>query len=332
MKIFKSSYYNYSFDPKTGVFMRWGRHIREDAVIAPAPEIADIEISTVCNGLGTPCKFCYKSNTKVGRNMNFDTFKKVFDKFPKSLTQIAFGIGDLKANEDIFRIFEYCRVNEVVPNATINGFNLTRVDAEILAKLCGAVAVSRYNPKDVCYDAVKMLTDFGMKQVNIHQLVAAETMQNCMDTISDIKTDARLGSLNAIVFLSLKPKGTRNTLVTAEQEDYKRLIDTCLERDIHFGFDSCAAHNFLKAVRGTKREKEFRVLTEPCESSLFSCYINVEGKYFPCSFSEGTGNWKEGLDVVDCKDFIEDIWNHPKTLRFRSDLLARCRECPLFNI
>lgn len=96
-KAVNSMFYNYLFDKVTGNFMRWGRTQEEDPQFAPAPEIADIEISTVCSGVSPigPCKFCYKANTPVGTNMSLETFKKLFSTFPKTLTQIAAGIGDL---------------------------------------------------------------------------------------------------------------------------------------------------------------------------------------------------------------------------------------------
>jgi hypothetical protein len=92
-----SETYNYMFNKNNGNFIRWGRTREDDPQYAPAPEIADIEISTVCSGVTNigPCKFCYKGNTPVGENMSLETFKKLFSVLPKTLTQIAVGIGDL---------------------------------------------------------------------------------------------------------------------------------------------------------------------------------------------------------------------------------------------
>ena len=95
LKKVRSDNYNYDFDTDNGFFARWGATPKDDPCIAPAPEILDIEVSTICHGIGTPCKFCYKSNTGVGENMTFNTFKKIFDNMPSHLTQIAFGIGSL---------------------------------------------------------------------------------------------------------------------------------------------------------------------------------------------------------------------------------------------
>lgn len=200
MKAYKSTNYNYIFNPSNGFFMRWGKTFEEDPQSAPAPEILDIEISTICH---KACSHCYKSNTSNGENMSLETFKILFSKLPTTLTQIAFGIGDLNGNPDMIKIFKYCRENKVIPNVTINGEDLTDKKAECLSQLCGAVAVSIYD-YDICYDAVKKLTDRGMKQVNIHCLTSLETFDRCMRVLKDSKTDDRLKKLNAIVFLRYK--------------------------------------------------------------------------------------------------------------------------------
>ena len=53
-KIVRSEQYNYNFDKTTGYFERWGETKEADPQTAPSPEILDIEVSTICTGLGTP--------------------------------------------------------------------------------------------------------------------------------------------------------------------------------------------------------------------------------------------------------------------------------------
>jgi len=345
IKRLKSPNYNYTFNPDTGFFARWGKTKEEDPDYSPfGPEILDMEISTICNGIGSgPCKWCYKSNTKVGENMSFEKFKTIFHKLPKTLTQIAFGIGDIDSNPDFFKIMEYCRNNDynyVVPNVTINGYNVTDEQADKLASLCGAVSVSMYEPKDTCYDAVKKLTDRGMTQINIHRLVAHETFEACMEVMQDSKEDPRLAKLNAIVFLALKPKGKRNDFSKLGTDKYKELVDFAFENEIRVGFDSCSAPMFLESVKDRDNYKMLEQMSEPCESYLFSFYVNVEGKTTPCSFLEESGY--EEIDVAECNDFLKDIWNAKPVQDFRDTLLATakkctingngCRFCPEYNI
>jgi MoaA/NifB/PqqE/SkfB family radical SAM enzyme len=340
MREFKSEAYNYIFNDDNGFFARWGKTPDEDPVMAPSAEILDIEVSTVCsgvpnaNGVSTPCQFCYKSNTPVGKNMSLETFVNVFDKVneAKVLTQIALGVGDVDANPDLFKIMDYCRSRGVVPNITINGTRLTQEIVDNLVNYCGAVSVSNYNT-DICYDAVERLANAGLAQCNIHQLLAAETYEKCFKVINDIKSDARLKNINAVVFLALKPKGLRNTFTSVTQEQFSALVNYALEKQVPFGFDSCSAPLFEKAIENNPHKEQWMIACEPCESfGMFSAYINVDGKYFPCSFCEGVGEWSGGIDVTQCQNFVDDVWNNPLVDKYRKKMICNGRNCPMFKI
>lgn len=348
MKIVQSENYNYTFRYKDGLFMRWGKEFEDDPSYSPfGPEILDMEVSTICHGVnGVPCPWCYKSNTSKGKNMTFKTFKTIFHKIPRNLTQIAFGIGDIDSNPDLFNMFRYCRensYNKVIPNVTINGWNLTEKYADKLASLCGAVAVSNYD-REICYNAVEILTDrIGvdgtfLKQVNIHQLTAEETYDQCKETLKDSFIDKRLRKLNAVLFLALKQKGTRNTFHSLPSLRFKELVNFALENGIPIGMDSCSAYKFLSSVKEHPQYKKIEMMVEPCESGLFSFYVNVEGISYFCSFLEGESEIL-GFDVVKTDDFLREIWEHPHMKNWRNKLLStadgnelHCRKCPHFAI
>ena len=96
-KYFYSDEINNAFNMRNGYNVMWGKNKDEDPKWSPyGPFILDLEVSTVCSGTDQgPCKHCYKSNTPKGEYMTFETFKSILDKMPKTLTQVAFGIGDL---------------------------------------------------------------------------------------------------------------------------------------------------------------------------------------------------------------------------------------------
>lgn len=329
MKTVLSPKYNYIFDNVTGFFARWGATKEDDPKMSPfGPEIADIEISTICHGVDNKvCKFCYKNNNPVGKNMSLETFKKVFAALPSNLTQVAFGIGDIDANPDLWKILGHCRINEVVPNITINGDRLAKGDIQRLETLCGAVAVSKYTPKAICYDAVKALTNAGIEQVNIHMLLSEETYDEVLELLEDIQKDSRLEKLNAVVFLSLKPRGRGQRLTKLHDGKFKRLLIQLEEKNISYGFDSCTANKLLKFTAPTRR-KAIETFVEPCESGLFSIYINVEGFAFPCSFTE-TG---DGIDLKTTNNFLEDVWFSKMFIAWRKKLLNNKRNCPVYKI
>lgn len=66
-KIFKSDEYNYTIDKRTGYFQRWGATQEQNPFKSFfGPEIADIEITTICNGPGGKlCPFCSPAGTMV---------------------------------------------------------------------------------------------------------------------------------------------------------------------------------------------------------------------------------------------------------------------------
>ena len=334
----KDGCFNHFFDKETGLSMTWGKNKEDDPTYSPyGPLIADIEITTICHGprneFGTnvPCKFCYKSNTSKGSYMTFETYKKLFEKLPKTIGQIAFGIDATgTSNPDIWKIFEYTRENGIVPNLTIA--DVSDEVADKIASLAGACAVSLYDNKNICYDSVKKLTDRGMTQVNIHFCHNSKSIDRVPEIINDIKNDPRLEKLNAIVFLALKQKGRGKGFDCASSKQFKGMIDLLLESGISFGFDSCSCGNWLDAVKDHPNYNQFFQMSDPCESSCMSVYIDTHGDYYPCSFCENEKEWQTGISVLDCEDFIQDVWFHERTKAFRSKLLWNGRNCPMYNL
>lgn len=339
LKKYRSSDYNYSFNKKTGLFIRWGKSLKDDPIMAPLPEILDIEVTTICNN---GCPFCYKSNTSNGKNMSLDTFKAIMERFviPQdnsdkkfyAISQIAYGADAFgTSNPDLFPMMEYARSIGVIPNITIA--DISDDIADKLVSLCGAVAVSRYKNKNKCYDSVKKLTDRGLNQTNIHLMLSSNTLDQVWETLNDYKTDPRLSKLNAIVLLSLKKKGRGINHEQVTQEEFNKIVDYALENKIPFGFDSCSYHKFIEATKDKPNAKQLEMVAEPCESfGLFSSYINVDGRYFPCSFCEQVNeDWQEGIDVLSVSSF-SDIWNSEIMNKYRNMSLSCNRKCLVYDI
>jgi MoaA/NifB/PqqE/SkfB family radical SAM enzyme len=261
--------------------------------------------------------------------MSFETFKKILDKVPDTLTQIAFGIGDIDANPDLWKMMKYARGRVVASNLTINGQRMNSQYYDLIASNCGATAVSLYD-RNTCYDAVKELSDRGLNQTNIHCLLSEENYDTCKQALVDMKKDPRLENLNALVFLWLKPRGDRNTCHKISSLDkLKKLVEYAFDNNLRIGFDSCSSPYFLKTIHERSNYKQIKTLVEPCESTLFSYYINVDGLGYPCSFNETPDN---GVDTVNCNDFLNDVWNAPETAKFRQ-LLHMCkRSCPTYHL
>lgn len=310
--------YNMSFDTFRKVF-----HLVADTHI-----VFDDKSLPIVSMLGN-----IKSTTKAGmlEELKLIGVRDIQNK--GLLTQIAFGLCDIGTNPDFFHMMEYCREFGVIPNYTCHGLDMTDEYADKTAKLAGAVAVSVHR-REQAYNTIKKLTDRGMTQVNIHAIVHDKSYNQIMSLIDDIKADERLAKLNALVLLRYKPKG--NGVGKFEQlslEQYRNIINYAKDKGVSIGFDSCSAPIYLAAIKGDKELEHTEVMVEPCESSLFSSYINCKGEFFACSFCEGEKHtvWETGINVLEYTDF-RSVWNHEKTTRFRNTLLGNCRNCPMFRL
>lgn len=338
-KILKSENCNYFFNKKNGFMATWGKTKEDDPSHSPfGPFIADIEISTICGGvpnknnITSPCAFCYKSNTLSGNNMRFETFKKIIDTLSPVVTQVALGSGaTAEENPDTWKMMEYALSKGVIPNITVA--NVNDETAKKLAKYCGAVAVSRYSNKDICYNTAQRLHDAGLKQINIHQMISTQSYDDALETLGDMKTDKRLEHANAVVLLSLKKVGRGGSFSQLSNEKFKTLVNFALDNKIGVGFDSCGAHKFLLAIKDRENYKELEALTEPCESfGIFSSYFNVDGNFYPCSFLEEVGPWKNGKNINNCVDFVKEVWHSDLLKKYREMSIGNCRKCLFYDI
>jgi MoaA/NifB/PqqE/SkfB family radical SAM enzyme len=340
IKRLQSPQCNYIFNKINGTMISWGATEDDNPTDCPyGPWIVDLEISI--NGCPNNCSFCYKQNTSApATNMSLETFKKIIDKLPRTVTQIALGITGAQTNPHFVDMLKYCREKQIVPNFTLSGIDLTEQLADEFVKHVGAVAVSCYQTdKNVCYDTVQMFTQRGLQQTNIHLMVSEQTEQFVYEVLKDLKSDKRVEKLNAVVFLAVKPKGrAKDSFTPLSTERYQKLVEYCLENQIQFGFDSCSAGKYEAAINNSsilsdQDKKQMISYSESCESSLFSAYINVKGQYWHCSFSEDETT-QQGIDVVNANNFVNDVWNHPTVVKFRNELIETtkdgCRKCLMF--
>lgn len=326
--------YSLYFSKKTGFTARWGRTEDDDPTCAPIVEIADIEISTgKCLG---NCLYCYKSNgnnNQYTSHMTLENFKTVVKKLGPGLNQVALGLTDIYANPDFFAILKWCNDIGIVVNYTCHGLDVDDNAVYLTSKYCGAVAVSIVN-KTKTYNAVKKFTDAGMTQVNIHYVLGNKSVDNgeVFDIITDIKQDARLSKLNALVLLAFKDKANTglDTPIT-DPNKYKKILEFADSMGVHLGLDSCSGPKYLQSIKGSNNEDKKREYVETCCAGRFSAYINALGIYYPCSFMEQVDNmgWSTGINVLECEDFYQEIWNHHRVIQWRNHTI-QCGEnkCP----
>lgn len=339
--------YNYYYNKITGETCRYGITIDCDPVMCNlGPEILDLEISV--NGCptigGANCKYCYKNNTNADPiNMTYDTFVDIISRFPKNLSQIAFGITGMETNPDFPKMLQYCYENGITPNYTTSGAGITKEklrdpNSQIrkvlaaTAKYCGAVAVSCYTGnKQLCYQTMKLLhaVSLGKLHINMHIVLSKENMDHIFDVLNDIKND-KLQLMRNIVFLRIKPVGRAARMDTSLSiQEMAQVIEYCDNFNIGYGFDSCSAHN---AIEIYKHQKRFDLIKycEPCESSKFSSYINVNGIYWHCSFCENLKGY-DGINVLKYDNF-NTIWLGEEIEKFRNPETRVSKSCQAFDL
>lgn len=311
-KRLRSPGYNFFFNRRTGFFARWGVTQDDDPSWSPyGPEIADVEVST--GDCSSGCAWCYKSNARNGgRHMSVARFREVLAALPDTLTQVALGVTDADRHPDFIGLLRACRERGVVPNYTTAGYGLTDEIVDATREMCGAVAVSAY-PHNDWRGTVRRFAP--MKQVNVHLLFHSGNG----DFVRRVLREAEeVEGLNAVVLLGLKPKGRGADLRPMSREEFSEIVSGARVR---LGFDSCTAPKFEAWARENGREDQL-VFSERCESSLFSIYVDVEGRAWPCSFGEGHPD----LEPLP----VEKAW--AGFAPFRKRLLANGRECPLYKL
>jgi MoaA/NifB/PqqE/SkfB family radical SAM enzyme len=348
VKSMRSEDLNYDFKYDDGFMAVWGKTPQEDPQFSPyGPFILDCEVTTKCDG---GCPYCYKSNTAAGVNMSFDEFRKVVKKvdYNRQLTQVAFGLGRAgDENPDLWRMCDFLRSRAIVPNGTVA--NISDETAYQIATHFGGVAVSAHthwpNWLDILADNVKRLADAKVKagnartltQINCHFVIAEETFEDCKRLIDAIGSDPRFADFNAIVLLSLKKCGRakKGDFTRLADDKYRELVSMSLSGKYRVGFDSCAGNRFLDLTKDRKDAKFLELFAEPCESTLFSSYVNVEGKFFPCSFCEPMF---QGLKITEDSgdsrvNRFRDSWEGrcDEINHFKKELLAKNRSCPVYE-
>lgn len=333
--------YNCFFNKITGYNIRFGKTVDEDPKYCRlGPEIADIEIVTgSCPKVSSEnCRWCYKNNTSAaGKVMTLEQFKTIVSKFPVNLSQIALGITGVKSNPYLKDMLAWLKEQGIIGNLTLTGADLDDEMADVLCEYCGACAVSCYDKaKDLCYNTIKKLHDNAKDKFdkdfhcNMHIVIADFSMNHVMDVLNDIK-DGKVPGLKSIVMLHAKPVGrAKNLDCSLSKDNLAKVIKFCLDNDISFGFDSCNGHN-VQDILVEMGKPGLCSSVEPCESGLFSIYVNVEGKLTPCSFVEHVYE-DSAIDLLDSSNEVKDFWMSNKMLNDFRNCTKCSRSCPIYAL
>lgn len=323
------------FDPNTGFYVRSGviengKDTGVDPFMTSYPQLIDVGVMGHCDsGKKGLCRNagiqCYQDGlNKSMPNMTLEDFKKIVDESKGKVLQIALGgRGNPNKHENFKEILEYCRANDIVPNYTTSGMELTDEEVALTKKYCGAVAVS-WQRADHSVNALKKFIAAGCK-TNVHFVLGNFSIDDAIGRLLAPHFGLPEG-VNAIIFLLHKNKGLgdEKNVLKADDLRVKAFFDLIDNRkfDFKIGFDSCSMSGIA-----TFTSKIDMASTEGCEGSCFSGYISSEMIMTPCSFDS---EQKWGVNLNTCS--IQDAWNSKNFNDFRdrhrfglSD--GKCKSC-----
>ena len=152
-------------------------------------------------------------------------------------------------------------------------------------------------------------------------------------TNSRFLTEAILTSHQIHSFFSVIVTGDEITNGKPDPEIYLKAAE---KMNVSLGFDSCSCHTYLNTIKNKEEYNKLAMFAEPCESTLFSIYVNSYCEVFPCSFCESENrngnNWIKGISLLEITDFQKEVWNLPRIKEFRQNLLKNGRKCPMYNL
>lgn len=313
------------FDTETGHYTRTGiiddngKDTGVDPFMTNFPELIDVGIMQTCVCAALCNVDCYqKAISRTGENMSVENFKRIVNECKGRTFQFALGgAGDVDTHEHFEEILSICRENYIVPNFTTSGIVMSRKNAEICKKYCGAVAVSEHFAP-YTDRAIDTLLDAGVK-TNIHYVLSNKSIDVAIDRL---RNNSFKEGINAVVFLLYKPVGlgTKANVLRYDDERLKVFFDLVdnMKHPFKIGFDSCtipAIHNFTHSID----ERSI----DTCEGGRWSMYITSDMKALPCSFDNQEMRWS--YDVSN--DTIQNAWNSKQFEDFRNHFRTSCSSC-----
>ena len=322
-KVDKKNRFISMFDPKTGFYMRSGvidengNDTGIDPFMTSYPELLDIGIMGHCKNKKNCTVGCYQGNVYMP-NMSFENFKKIIDQSKGKTFEVALGgNGSPNEHEDFVKIVKYARENEIVPNYTTSGIELTDEQIQATKEYCGAVAVSWYR-QDFTYNAIERFIKAGCK-TNIHYVLGNDSIDEAIERLSN--NDFPEG-INAVIFLMYKPLGCvkHNNVLKIDDDRLKTFYELLDNGNFNFkvGLDAChlpALCNFSKNININS--------TTPCDGACFSAYVTPDMFMLPCSFDTTTRKYAVDLN----KYTIEEAWNSEQFEAFRNYHRYSCLGC-----
>jgi len=322
-KIDKKNKFISTFNPATGFYVRTGVINKEgkdtgvDPFMGDSPSLIDCGIMGVCKNAKLCTVGCYQGKNKK-ENMSLDTFKNIIDQCKGKTFEIALGgFGSPNEHPDFIEIIKYAKQNNIIPNYTTSGIELTDAQIQATKDNCGAVAVSYYK-QPYTYSSIDRFLEAGCK-TNIHYVLGNDSID---EVIYRLQNNDFPKGINAVIFLLYKPVGCikHGNILSVNNPKVKtffELLDTN-RFDFKVGLDACCVPGLINYSKNINLNS-----ATPCDGGSFSMYITSDNFALPCSFD----NQKMKYAVDLNKYTIQEAWDSEQFEKFRNYHRYSCKSC-----
>lgn len=291
----KESGYILGFDLDNGTFIRCGENGTEPFFNKMGPELLDIAITNYCE---RECDFCYRASNRQGNFMSLEDYEFIMVQAKRAgVLQVALGGGNPNQHPQFVQILEKTREYNIIPSYTTNGQGMTDEIYAATKELCGAMAVSWYEPYTDAHEVIKRAKAYQIK-VNIHFMLNKMYISQAIELMK--KQTELLEDVNAIIFLNYKPVHSSDAFCLTDGNEIKDFFKSVKKvKKCKIGFDSCMI-SFLPLMGNDL----LRETVDFCEAARFSAYISENLILYPCSFMNDISS--NGIDLR--KQSLQEGW------------------------
>ncbi len=301
-------------------------------LIPKSPRTVQMGVTNKCN---LDCEMCPRKLFDIPLiNMDFETFKKIINKIPKSVKHIILtGWGEPLIHPSIYDMINYCFSNGYTTSIFTNGLMLDKKKCNKILRtglttILFSVDSLENNEKNghknnVALENLKYLAKLKKKNnSNLKIGITTTVHKTNMYEIPDIIKYAEKMNLSFVSLINLNTYSKKKLESTLKRPDFKEMMSFYKKidnMDVEIRVDSIYSVN-----KGLKRLN--CRFGKYCPNAFDKIYITVDGKITPCSELPTLyyGNiFKE--DLID-------VWNGKELRIFRKKQEKICGECRILKL
>jgi len=249
-------------------------------LIPEHPELVDIKLTDVCH-IG--CKWCYQDSTSESKHGDLETIKTVIQSLNPSVTEVAFGGGDVLQHPDIVEILEFSRKRNLTSsNITMNWQSIMRYPDKVQAvmPLLDAIGVSIVGKGQIkqVVEKLKELNCYESARICFHVIPDLYNKDLLLKILDELK---RHSPESDILFLGYKTNGRGKNVTPVHVDHMKEIVDYIIKHQLSLQCDTKFIKDYMDVI-----EQVSSKLTYDIQEGEYSMNIDcVESFYSQSSYN-----------------------------------------------